>query len=146
MLATSNHAIIIHASPTAHRSDSRTFYFSGERIDPTPIISKTDRDPIASYGSDDRYITLHAVVGFHGIELRLERVDHSRGAQYQVICSEVLADEEDALSVAADMGYVAMSELRVMDVKNITREPDTFDAALDDFFEQARREVAVAAE
>jgi hypothetical protein len=146
MLAASNHAITIHASPTTHRTDSGTFYFSGERIDPTPIISKTDRDPVASYGSDDQYIALHAIVGFHGIELRLEWVDHSRGAQYEVICSEVLADEEDALSVAADMGYVAMYELRVMDIENITREPDTFDAALDDFFKQARREVPVAAE
>jgi hypothetical protein len=140
------HSISQHAAPTEHHTDTRTYSFSGERIDPTPIISKTDRDPIASYGSDDQYITLHAVVGFHGIELRLERVDHSRGARYEVICSEVLADEEDALSVAADMGYVAMSELRVMDVKNITRELDTFDAAPDDFSEQAPREVPVSVE
>ena len=68
--------------------------------------------------------------------------------QYRVLCSEVLADEEDALSVACDMGYVAVAELlrRGVDRDDITRDPEGFQEALDAFFEQARREVPLAAE
>ena len=120
-----------------------TFTFSGDEVTPERFLSAT-RQPISTYGSDNRYAALHAIRTVHGIELRCELVEAVGNAYgYVKIASEVVVDDEDALSVCCDMEYVAARLLRDLGIDPL-HERDDFQTSLENFF--LKEQHAVAAE